>query len=182
MSGHEKEILTKEKHDALVLGANLLIEELFKDLVRIEKGESISDCDALQDYLPSQFRHYYTGLFVTKFIVCVVRMADRIATWEDGTIPASTAENMALGAIIDKAKIKLELKADKNGYPVDMDYDLFEDVVSPDLDYAILFDPKYDGIEDTQEAEYMGMALKPPEWFEPIYGDVHPYVKDDPKL
>jgi hypothetical protein len=46
----------------------------------------------------------------------------------------------------------------------------------PDLDIDLLFDPAWDGVEDTDVAEEMGMFLKPAEWFGEAYGPVHPYI------
>lgn len=176
MSGHEVNILTKDQREALLSGATILIDELFMDFFSIKRGEAIGDHMVLAECLPRQFRHYYNELFVKKFIVCVIRIADRIATWEAGIIPASTAECIALGAIIEQAKALLEMKVERDGRYSEVDFSFFEDIAFPDLDFEFLFDPAFDGIEDTQIAEDMGMVLKPSEWFKPIYGSVHPYV------
>lgn len=112
--------------------------------------------------LPPQFQyHYKDALFVKSFIVCVVRVADRLARWRKGTIPASTAECLALKLIIERAKLWLEMKGKVEGLDQELDFDLFEDVAFPDLDIELLFDPALDGIEDTDVARIMGMVLKP---------------------
>jgi len=107
-----------------------------------------------------------------------MRVADRVAMWDGGTIPASTAECLALMAIIEKAKMLLEMKGEEDGRYQEADFSLFEDIAFPDLDILLLFNPALDGIEDTHVAIYMGMALKPSEWFKQIYAPVHPYVYD----
>lgn len=177
MSKNKENILSNAQHDALINGAVVLIDDLYTDYIRISKGEAIDDSMVLADCLPRQFRHRYTELFVKKFIVCVIRVADRLAVWDGGTIPASTAECMALMAIIEQAKMWLEMKGEENGRYQEADFSLFEDDAFPDLDAHLLFDLGLDGIENTQMAKQMGMALKPSEWFKPIYfAPVHPYV------
>ncbi len=53
---------------------------------------------------------------------------------------------------------------------------LFVDVAFPDLDVDLLFKQEWDGIEDTDTAEFLGMYLKPSQWFKPVYGrPAHPF-------
>jgi len=74
----------------------------------------------------------------------------------------------------------LQMGAEEQGDEADDDFEEFEEAAFPDLDVELLFDPSLDGIEDTGVAEYMGMALKPSEWFKPVYGEVHPYCRYRP--
>lgn len=175
MSEGKVRILSRAQREALLDAATMLIDELFEDFVHIKAGGTVQDTMVLSD-LPPQFRHRYDELFTKSFIVCVARVADRLARWRGGTIPTCTAECLALKAIIERAKALLETKGKTKKR--DMDFSLFEDVAFPDLDIELLFDPSLDGIEDTEVARIMGMALKPSEWFEPTYGPVHPYVQE----
>lgn len=171
-------ILSRAQREALLHGAVVLIDELFDDFIHISEGGTVEDTMVLSD-LPPQFQHHYKVLFVKSFIVCVVRVADRLARWRGGTIPASTAECLALRLIIERAKLLLEMKGKVAGKDQELDFDLFEEVAFPDLDIELLFDLALDGIEDTDVARTMGMVLKPSEWFKPTYGPVHPYVLDE---
>lgn len=175
MSEYRVSILSKMQRDALLSGASVLIDELFRDFISISNGEAIEDHMALADCLPQQFRQHYNALFVKKFITCVIRVADRLASWEDGEIPASTAECMALRSIIENAEVWLEIK---DGRHTAKDFSIFEDIAFPDFDIELLFDPALDGIENTRAAKHMGMALIPSEWFKETYAPVHPYVCD----
>lgn len=177
MTGKKIQILSQAQRKALLDGATVLIDELFDDFIHISEGGAVKETMVLSA-LPPQFRHHYKELFVKSFIVCVIRVADRLATWREGTIPASTAECLALKLIIEKAEMLLEMKSEVEGMDSEMDFSLFEDVAFPDLDIELLFDPALDGIEDTDVARALGMVLKPQDWFKPIYDDVHPYVQE----
>lgn len=176
MSREKVTVLSRVQRNALLHGATMLIDELFDDFIHVSEGGAVDDCMALSGCLPLQFRHHYNELFVKSFIVCVVRVAERLATWKGGTIPASTAECLALRAIIENAKLLLETEDKVEGKDQEMDFSFFEDVAFPDLDIELLFNPALDGIEDSDVAKIMGMVLKPQDWFKPIYGPVHPYV------
>ena len=131
--------LSQVQREALLRGASMLIDDLFDDYARVSEGGKVNDCTALAEYLPPQFRHRYGELFVKSFIVCMVRMADRLATWEGGAIQASTAESLALRAIIEKAK--LEGEAEEQGRECTVSFDGFIEEAFPDLDIDFLFDP-----------------------------------------
>jgi len=168
--------LSQLQREALLRGASILIDELFDDYAQVAEGAKVKDCTALAEYLPPQFRHRYGELFVKSFIVCVVRVADRLATWEGGEIPASTAESLALRAIIEKAKEWLTIKSEEEDRNYNVGFGGFINEAFPDLDIELLFKPVWDGIEDTAAAEAMDMSLKPAQWFDPVYAPVHPYL------
>lgn len=170
--------LSSTQRRALLRAAVMLIDEIFEDFLDMSKGEPIEDTMVLSD-LPVQFRqHYQEPVFVKSFIVCLIRVADRLARWRgETTIPASTAECLALKLIIERAKVLLELDGKVPEKDPDFDFNLFEDIAFPDLDVELLYDLTLDGIEDTEVAEAMDMALKPSQWFHPTYGRVHPYVE-----
>jgi hypothetical protein len=168
-------ILTRKQRRALIAAAMMLIDEMFDDYKSVCDGEPIDETIVFAEYLPIQFRHYYNELFLKKFIICVIRIADRLVDWDEGEIPACTAECLALRAIIDRAKGLLEMKAEEEGAEPEDDFEPFVDVAFPDLDAELLFSQAMDGIEDTEAAKDMGMFIKPSQWFVPAYGSVHPY-------
>ena len=169
--------LSPAQTDALLTGATLFLDELFDDLVAVGRGAAFEDTVSLEGCLPWQFRHRYDGFFLRRFLICAVRVVDRLADWDEEPIPASTAECLALRAIVDRAKAVLQMKAEEEGGEPDDDFEEFEEAAFPDLDAELLFDPALDGIEDTDVAKHMGMVLKPTEWFKPIYREVHPYCR-----
>jgi len=175
-----KKLNTNIQREALLSGANILIDELFEDLFSINNGETIDSSMVLNEYLPRQFKRHYNVLFVKKFIVCVIRLSESIKTWKgEEEIPASTAECIALRAIVKEAETWSEMKAEKDNKYSQMDFSEFEDIAFPDFDFELLFNLALDGIEDTSMAEKMGMVLKPSDWFKPIYASVHPYTYEN---
>ena len=171
-NGLEQSILSDKQRNALVHGATVFIDELFEDFANLKKGWPIELSDVLAEYLPERFYHLYDEKFVKKFIVSAIRIADRLPEWKSGFIPTSTAESLALWAIIQYAKSWLEREGDDE----EKDFNLFIDLAFPDLDFELLFDRSFDGIEESDVARKMGMFLKPSEWFDEAYGPVHPFV------
>lgn len=127
-------------------------------------------------YLPRPFAHRYTVGFFKKFLIAVVSVGMKMAAGDEVHL-SSTAEELALNAIVDSAKIGLEV-----GTVVDADperLDLFAEDLLEDRDFEMLFSPNFDGIEESPIAEELGVAnLRFEEWFEPFRGDdvVHPYL------
>ncbi len=155
----KKILLTPEQRSALIDAAILLVDEACNDFATISNGGSIDDTYLFAEYLPKQFRHYYSETFLKKFLICIIRVADRLKDWDGENIPTCTAECLALRAIVQEA---------------DGDFDLFVDYAFPDADADLLFVQELDGIEDTDVADEMNMYLRPSEWFEPAYGHIHP--------
>ena len=169
------DILSTEQRDALITGAALPLDETFDALEHVSNGVSLGE--TLAGCLPPQFLRHYDGYFLRRFLICAARVADRLADWEDGLIPACTAECLALRAIVERAQAVLQMRAEEQGDEAADDFEDFEEAAFPDMDVELLFDPSMDGIEDTKTAERMGMALKPSQWFDETYGEVHPYCR-----
>jgi hypothetical protein len=175
MADDTQDILTPAQRKVLIAAATMFIDEAFEDIKDISKGGDIDDTATFAYCLPGQFQHHYTGIFLKQFLVCAIRVADRLAHWHGGEIPSCTAECLALRGIIREAECMLDEKAEQEGTKLECDFDPFIDEAFPDLDINLLFDQALDGIEDTPKAKEMGMYLKPSQWFEPAYGDVHPF-------
>lgn len=167
----QEKILTPAQQRALVAAVSIFLDNAFDDLAGIIKGESFDDT-IFDECLPSQFRHHYNVLFLKRFLVCAIRVADRIADWDGWTIPACTAECLALRAIVHYAEAVLDSNNEE-----DSDLDIFVDAAFPDLDIEILFEQALDGFENTEIAKELGMFIKPTQWFLPAYGDIHPYCE-----
>jgi len=174
---YQYDTLSPAQMDALLTGEALLLDEVFDALEHVGNGTSLEATAALAGCLPPQFQRHYDGFFLRRFLICAARVADRLAAWDEEPIPACTAECLALRAIVDRAKAVLQMGAEEQGDEADDDFEEFEEAAFPDMDVELLFDLSLDGIEDTEVAEYMGMALRPSEWFEPAYGEAHPYCR-----
>ena len=140
-------MITNIQRDALLSGAIILIDELFMDLISITNEKAIDNSMTLDEYLPPQFKHHYNELFVKKFIVCVIRLSEHIETWKgEEEIPASTAECIALRAIVKEAEMWSEMKNEKDDKYSQMDFTEFEDIAFPDFDFKLLFNPALDAL------------------------------------
>jgi len=84
---------------------------------------------------------------------------------------------MALSAVIKRAEELLELDGERP------DFDAFIELVYQDLDFELLFDPKWDGVVGSEYGERLGMAnLEFKDWFGPFRDEiegVHPYTEGD---
>lgn len=89
------------------------------------------------------------------------------------------ADEMALNATIGRAQVDLELRS----LEADLD-DVYEEAFQ-DTDFEFLFDPRFDGIDESELAEFSSMAnLRFEDWFTPFANVryVHPYVAAAPPL
>jgi len=90
---------------------------------------------------------------------------------------ACVAEELALYAIINQAQVDLDLRG------LEADLDAVYEEAFQDTDFEFLFDPKFDGIEESEMDEFSGMTnLRFEDWFTPFANVpyVHPYVAETP--
>jgi hypothetical protein len=93
---------------------------------------------------------------------------------------ACAAEEGALFALIRHAQLLLELRELQNDERAWSD---FRDLVFEDEDFLFLFNPEFDGIEESEWArEHAVVGLKFNEWFQPFdagsHGAPHPFKLD----
>jgi hypothetical protein len=169
--------LTQEEQKALDVGCALLIDQVFEDLKGIEGPEDLVET-TLELHLPGRYLLRYTPLFCKQFLVCILTVVWKLAQPERWPL-SCVAEELAAWAIINQARVPLELEADQvtaNEAFEGLIQELFED-----LDFRWLFDDAFDGIDETTLGRMMGIeSLKFEAWFfpkspEPSYR-VHPYV------
>jgi hypothetical protein len=149
---------------------HVLIDQFLDDIVGLRRGERFIDMD-MAGHLPSTYRHRYDLLFAKRFLACVYTVAWKLQS-PDPQILACVGEELALHALIQCAEAILE------GKGAEADFDLLRETALEDEDYALLFDPQWDGIEDSERGRRLGMAnLHFDEWFEPFREGVpvHPY-------
>jgi hypothetical protein len=153
---------------------DILIDGFSDDIARLLIDEVDFEHTFMSAYLPPQFKARYGALFAKKLFVCLVTVAwklDQAGNWP----LACTGEQLALRALVERAESQMELDGS------DYDFEDFWELAFPDRDLDMLFEPAFDGVEDSEIADYMGARhLHPDRWFEPLYEGipVHPYVAE----
>jgi hypothetical protein len=118
--------------------------------------------------------------------VCLITVAWKLAQPEHLPL-SSLAEELAAYAIIREAMARLEMEeeedAEEKGAQEETQepFDAFLDAYFEDTDFAILFEDRYDGIDETEVAQVLGMSsLAFDDWFLPFSEEpsrvAHPYV------
>jgi hypothetical protein len=168
-------ILTPDMWDALCRAGDVLIDSYCDDLTRLQAGGDFAGTFLASD-LPECRLRGYDYLFAKKFLACLMTVVWKLQAPEHYEL-ACVAEELALYALIEQARGDL----DERG--IDAEFGDFCDDAYQDMDFLWLFDPKYDGIEDSPEAAFLGIGnLRFEEWFEPFLNVpyVHPYVSQHP--
>ena len=132
----------------------------------------------LGGHLPSRYLHRYTPLFYKQFAVCIITVAWKLAQPKHISL-SSVAEELAAWAIINQAKVLTEERED--GEAIEKVLEKFIDVYFEDLDFGFLFDNAYDGIDESEATQELGMSsLAFNDWFKPFSDEpsliAHPYV------
>ena len=173
MGGHDLEDALPPSHlEALLDAIDMLVDEACEDIAALLDGEDFAQV-AMADYLPPRYLHRYTPVFAKQFLTCIIVVGWKVRA--PGYTPlACVAEELALAAIIQRARALLETDGETP------DFDAFEDSVFEDMDFEQLWDPKLDGLSDTELGRTLGMAsLDFKDWFKPCRPEhpVHPYVE-----
>ena len=171
MIGSELRSMMRADHQrALSTAVHVLIDEFLDDIVTLQRGEHFADT-GLATYLPPTYRHRYDLLFAKRFLACVYMVAWKLHSPDPQSL-ACVGEELALHALIQGAEAILDDKARE------ADFDSLRETAFEDEDYALLFDPQWDGIEESKHGQRLGMAnLGYDDWFRPFRDDdpVHPY-------
>ena len=126
-------------------------------------------------------------LFYKQFAVCLITVAWKLAQPEHLPL-SSLAEELAAHAIIREAMARLEMEEEEEGAEEKgvqeekrEPCDAFIDAYFEDTDFEILFEDRYDGIDETEIAKVLGMSsLAIGDWFLPFSEApsrvAHPYV------
>ena len=101
--------------------------------------------------LPRKYALRYDWPFGKRFFACLMTVIWKLAqTGPNDPILDCTAEELALMILIEEAKRVLKLSGDEP------DFSEFEDQAFQDMDFAMLYNPALDGIEDGEIGTYMG--------------------------
>lgn len=158
---------------AVVYTVDLLTDELFADLVELERDEPARSLEnsggafLALELLPPAFAPQYRPLFARKFILAAAAMAERI-TASSWTGLGCTAEALAFRILLEEAVPVLDMYG-LYDEETQLALDAYKDAVHDDDGHEWLYDQDPDGELDNVM-----------EWFEPFRPDirVHPYTVD----
>jgi hypothetical protein len=126
----------------------------------------------LGSLLPMGFRHHYTDGFGRRFFLCITTLGWKLAQPREFT-PSCVAEELSLRILVTEAEGLLE----EDG--VKAEFGTFEDVYLQDADVELLYNLAFDGIEDSETGDELGLDhLRFENWFKPFLNAttaVHPY-------
>jgi hypothetical protein len=172
------DVLPQSHRQALRDAAITYLDECFSAIAEGEPGQSYADTP-IGSYLPQRYEHYYDGRFARDWATTVAVVGWKLA--QPGRLAlACVAEELALFALIRKAQVLLDLREIENDEQAWSD---FRDLAFEDEDFLFLFNPEFDGIEETDWArEHAVVGLKFNEWFRPFdpasHGAPHPFSLD----
>ncbi len=166
--------LTTSEQQALQQACDLLIDGIFNDISEVQENKDVADT-MLGAFLPPRYMTKYTPLFLRQFSVCVITVAWKLAQAQHMPL-SSLAEEIAAWATIREAKAILE----EDG-KIENSFDAFIDVYFEDTDFLYLFDNAYDGIDELEVGQMLGISsLAFHDWFLPFSDEpsrtAHPYV------
>ncbi len=131
----------------------------------------------LRDALPPRYQLEYSPRLARQFSICLLMVAWKLAQPVFPGI-ACIAEQLVIRALIEQAKTLLDLDgAEQDDWP----WEEFEDLVYPDADFEILFDPNRDGLDESEVGQVLGMvSFRFDDLFATQYpsttGSLHPFL------
>lgn len=156
---------------ALAGAQEMLLSDIDSDIEALRCGAAYEDTAAVSYHLPKAFAHRYTVELVELWRRSVARVAEKLAAYPD-TYLATTAEELAAHALIEEAKAWLE---DSDGLGDAEKEDAHEkleemhDLAFEDHDVLMLFESRFDGLEEGDIAETFGMInLHLSDWLKPF--------------
>lgn len=166
--------LTESEQKALQQACDVLIDDIFNTISDVHENKDVAST-MLGDFLPPRYMPKYTLLFLRQFSVCIITVAWKLAQAQHMLL-ASVAEEIAAWTIIREAKAILE----EDGKTQDP-FEAFIDVYFEDTDFLYLFDNAYDGIDESEVGQMMGVSsLAFHDWFLPFSDEPsrtpHPYT------
>jgi hypothetical protein len=167
-------VLSAAQRAALRTGVDFVSGLYFGDLEMLATGVPFSQTTMRYD-LPAKYLPRYDLAFAQRFLIAVLTVAWKLRA--PGAYPlASVAEELALHAVTSMATSLLEQEQQ------DADLGAFDIVAYEDMDFLLLFDPAYDGVQDTELPLGSPIAnLRFADWFRPFRASdpVHPLLEDE---
>jgi hypothetical protein len=133
----------------------LLVDHLFEDLRAVSTDEpgAGDGMPFVLRSLPARFAHRYTPLFIQQLIVAAADLTGTLTSvWRE---PACVAHELLVRALLDEAETVVDLYE----IPVaDGWRPMLEELLFADLDHELLYSRRYDGFEDNDYGEGVGLA------------------------
>lgn len=151
---------------ALMLGLDVLTEELFADVQSMEDaGTPASEHEVLwvMHELPTRYAGHYTGLFAKKFLVNTAILAYRLGL-PDWDGPRTIAEALALRLLKAAAANQIELAGLSDDVPLTRMFEAFDEYSLSGLDVDSLFEEADGAADDEDDIDEMVLV----DWFEPF--------------
>lgn len=170
-SPYPRSVLSDDHWEALYQAQREVIDFVLNDLSDLAVGADFADL-AIASYLPRRLLLRYDEGFLRKFLVCLVTVGLKLRL-PGYHMLGCTAEETALYVIKQHAAELLG----KRG--IVADFSTWDDLALEDADHEWLYTSEYDGIEDTAEGQWLGVAhLGYDEWFVPFNPPrtMHPYA------
>lgn len=174
-----RKALPPQHGEALYSAAEILSDSMVDDLVAIRDGSWTANGSYLASMLPPRYVLRYTPQFVRRFHACLLTVIWKLGQRER-ILLSCVAEELAAHILIQEAVAVLETAGEK------ADFGAFEDELFEDLDFEMLYDDAYDGIEETEFATVAGVVnLGFADWFtrfgppdNDTYPEPHPFAWD----
>ena len=187
-----KECLTSATRAHLWLTAVMMDDDLGKEMTwarehdklpwDVEAPDYLAHLTIGGDYLPRSHLHRYTWATVQNFLASYNAVVYKLGVGPLGdTMLSNTMEEFAMRALLERAKVELEIQIDMAreaevgetgpGYdPSEVDLDPVFDLAFMDGDHDLLFDSSLDGIEDDDDmtAQLHPANLKMADWLTPF--------------
>jgi hypothetical protein len=162
--GIEEYELTKREQKYLEGGIAVLIDSIIQDIEILFAGKPWIETMMLSKYLPKNYVHRYDVTLAKQFLDTVMAVAYKFQDQEAFWTLNSVAEQMAMYAILAEAEGYAET------YNAKIDITKLTDLLFYDIDFELLFDPRFDGFEDDEEFKAAhGMEnLSFKDWFKPF--------------
>jgi hypothetical protein len=152
---------------ALMIGLDVLTEELFADVQTLETtGSPASEQEVLWvlHNLPTRYAGHYTALFAKKFLITVAVLGYRLEQ-PDWDGPRTIAEALAIRLLKSAAENQLELGGLLDEVPLERMYEIFDEYALAGIDVAEFFEEAEAGsVDDEDDADELVLV----DWFEPL--------------
>lgn len=181
LEGVEDEVLEEDfalgdaARAALADRAGILFDEVGMAIDGIEDGESFEEQFLLEGVLPATFSRHYTPEFLNRLQALYEPVAQKLV---ERKALNSTAEELVAHHIIE---VTIDLVGDgvfesdsddPTALPIMLrELDELKDLAFEDHDVLMLFDPRFDGIETSDDERLAPLGLRnlhPSEWFDPF--------------
>jgi hypothetical protein len=152
---------------ALMLGLDVLTEELFADVQTLEEaGTPASEQEVLWvlHNLPTRYAGHYTALFAKKFLITVAVLGYRLEQ-PDWDGPRTIAEALAIRLLKSAAENQLDLAGLLDEVPLARMFEVFDEYCMAGIDVAEFFEEAEPGsVDDEDDVDELVLV----EWFEPL--------------